>query len=347
MINYENVIALRMERQHLIKKANETEYIDLYRDTQPGQNVYWNGFGNPPSLTYRADFDDIEFNRERQKSHALLKGRFSGGNIGWIVKEDLELYACLFCKTLDKPTTKQLLLLELIERKGSLNIQQMKKATGMLVKEITPALHRLQKAFLIYEDQYDGKWDRGWHKFSAMFPNVDLAKYSQTGALKILLPRFAYRHVLFDIKMVKSFYRVSEKKIKEAISILINEGLFVEFKGSYMLHKDLDLLCTYKAKPPKSIFAMHRNDFLVKSCEHWLKERFLHSYPDTLYYILIDGKFRGAVVGKFRYTPEVEDVILDLSKEEAAVRKDEILKAIYVLCGSYSPIRRYQGNEIV
>ena len=55
-LSYKNIIALRMERQHLTKKASEAEYNALYRDTQPGQNVYWNGFGDPPSLTYRADF---------------------------------------------------------------------------------------------------------------------------------------------------------------------------------------------------------------------------------------------------------------------------------------------------
>ena len=46
-----NNSALRMERQHLTCKASEAEYIGLYRDTQPGQSVYWNGFGDPPSLT--------------------------------------------------------------------------------------------------------------------------------------------------------------------------------------------------------------------------------------------------------------------------------------------------------
>lgn len=39
------IISLRMERQCFINKADEDEYIKLYRDTQPGQNVYWSGFG--------------------------------------------------------------------------------------------------------------------------------------------------------------------------------------------------------------------------------------------------------------------------------------------------------------
>lgn len=142
-MNNAKITSLRMERQGLINKVNEAEYLALYRDMQPGQNVYWNGFGDPPSLTFRADFDDIEFNRVRQNKRELIKGRFAGGNLGWIVPEDLELFAALYRKPLTSPTDKQEALLELIRKSGPLNIQQMKEETGMLVKEITPALHRL------------------------------------------------------------------------------------------------------------------------------------------------------------------------------------------------------------
>ena len=58
--------------------------------------------------------------------------------------------------------------------------------------------------------------------------------------------------------------------------------------------------------------------------------------------MLLDGEFRGVVAGKFRYTPEVEDVILDLTKAEATDRKDEILQAVHVLCGANNKIKRYQ-----
>lgn len=105
-----------MERQCFINKADEDEYIKLYRDTQPGQNVYWNGFGQPPTLSFRADFDDIEFNRDRQLKRKLIKGRFSGGNLGWIVPEDVELFIALYRKPLVKPTEIQLRVMELIER---------------------------------------------------------------------------------------------------------------------------------------------------------------------------------------------------------------------------------------
>lgn len=347
MLNNQAVIALRMERQQLTHKASEQEYLVLYRDMQPGQNVYWNGFGDPPSLTYRVDFNDMEYNRERQRTHALIKGRFTGGNLGWIVPEDLELFAAAFAKPLSNPTHRQLVLLELIEREGPLNIHQMKEETGLLVKEITPILHRLQEAFLIYEDQYDSEWDRGWYKFSDMFPNADLSKYSRPDAVKMLIKRFAYRHIWFDSKTVKSFYRLSEKEIKTAITSLISDGILAEADSGYLLKEDFETIMISKdSSPCKSVYAMHRNDFLVKSAEHMLKELYPHQYPDTLYYLLIDGVFRGAVVGKFRYTPEIEDIILDLSEQEALKRKAEILSAVHILCGEDNPIKRYQGEEI-
>jgi len=353
MIIINNIIALRMERQHLTCKANETEYINLYRDTQPGQNVYWNGFGDPPTLTYRADFNDMEYNRDRQADRALVKVRLIGGNLGWIVPEDLELFACAYKKSLDKPSERQAILLELIQREGPLTIQQMKESTGTLVKEITPVLHRLQEAFLIYEDQNEGQDDRGWYQFSEMFPAVDLTHYTRKDAVKILLQRFSYRLVWFDSDMAKSYFKLPVKEIKTAIAELIDEGVLREMDGGCVLQSDTELLEQerfYRAKTfceHACMFAMHRNDFLVKAHEHILKEKYPHSYPDTLYYLLIDGEWKGAVVGKFRYTPELEDVILDLSPEEAAARKGEILAAIHEICAWAQPPKRYQGKAIV
>jgi len=343
------ITALRMKRQHLTRKANEAEYIALYRDSQPGLNVYWHGFGDPPSLTYRADFDDIEYNRRRQSKRELIKGRFTGGNLGWIMPEDLELFAAAFVKPLTKLTERQSILLELIEREP-LTIQQMKADTGMLVKEITPTLHRLQEAFLIYEDQHDGEWDRGWHKFSDMFPDIDTAKHTRHDALRVLIQRFAYRLVCFDAKMVKSFYKLPDKDIKAAIAALAEEKSLAETDCGYMLPDDVKLLSGASGKPrptiTPSILVMHRNDMLVKANDYWLKEQYAHPYSDTLCYLFIDGEFCGAVAGKFRYTPEIEDIILDLSKEEAIIKKDGILQAVRYFYGADNPIRRYQGVEL-
>jgi len=348
MIDTKNITNLRMQRQFLHEKANLTEYKPLYRDTQPGQNEYWHGFGQPPILTFRANFDDIEYNRERQKNRILIKGRFQGGNLGWIERDDLELFAGLCMKKLDKPTERQLSLLKLIKHEGPMNIQYMKEATGMLVKEITPILHRLQEAFLIYEDQYDGEWDRGWYLFFEMFPDVNLDKYTRHEALKIILQKFAYRHVHFDIDMAKSFYKLPIKDIKSAADELVTDGIFLKHENGYMLQSDFETLKKENYDTVKSVFVMHRNDFLIKSNYHILKEKFNQSEHETLQYVLIDGTFSGAVIGKFKYGPYIiEDVVVDIPNAESKSRKSEIIEAVCAVNNhDYSQIKRYNGEEL-
>lgn len=319
------IIALRMSRQCLTKQADIEEYIALYRDTQPGQNVYWHGFGQPPVLSFRASFDDMEFNCNRQSNRELVKGRFQGGNLGWIEKEDMELFACMCRKTLENPTLAQTEMLALLECNGAMNIQQIKEKTGMLVKEITPILHRLQEAFLVYEDQYDGEWDRLWYCFGEMFPGLNVERYTRTEAIKIVLQRFAYRMVWFDAAMAKSFYKLAAKDIKNALKELVAEQVLTEYEGGYVLTADMEVLENSTEEPPEMILVLHRNDILVKSFEHEIKKRFTGDY-ELLQLILIDGELHGAVQGKFKYGPYIiENVMVD---EEYEDRKEAILQAV-------------------
>lgn len=354
MINHENIVSLRMERQYLTKRfpsqgrASEAEYDSLYKDTSPGQNVYWNGFGDPPSLTFRADFNDIEYNRKRQRDRVLVKGRFQGRNLGWIEQSDMELFSGMCRKPIEKSTGIQKEVLELLEREGPMNIALIKEITGMLVKEITPALHKLQEAFLIFEDQYDGEWDRAWYLFGDMFPEMNIEKYTRLDAMKIILQRFAYRHVMFDVKMAKSFYKFPEKEIKAAVADLVSEKILLPFESGYILASDYEILNGSEFNTYKSVYVLHRNDFLVKSNDHVLKAKFKHEEFDTLYYILIDGEFRGAVVGHFKNGPYVlEDVTLDLPDDEKISRKDEIIEAIFKVNNrDASPLARYCGQPV-
>lgn len=339
-----------MERQCFINKDDESEYINLYRDLQPGQNVYWNGFGEPPTLSFRANFNDIEFNKDRQYDRLLIKGRFGGGNLGWIMPEDMELFTALYRKPLKSPTLAQLQLLELIQSIGPLNIQQMKEETGLLVKEITPALHRLQEAFLIYEDQYDGDWDRGWYRFDEMFPNVNVEKLTRHEALKIILQRFAYRLVWFDTAMAKSFYKLPEKEIKLAVSELVADGILISSDNGFMLKSDSELLKSYEAKELHFVYALHRNDFLYKSHEYILKDYAkrltdgLEYDCEPLQYLLIDGEFHGASVGHFRNGPyDLNDIVCDLP--DAEERKSEIINAVQTVNFGKLPLR-FMGKEL-
>lgn len=346
----EKIISLRMERQCFINKADEDEYMKLYQDTSPGQNVYWNGFGEPPTLAFRADFNDIEFNRNRQLNRQLIKGRFAGGNLGWIVPEDMELFLALYRKPLINPTVEQMLVLELIENAGPFNIQQLKEETGLLVKQITPILHSLQEAFLIYEDQYNGEWDRGWYKFAEMFPKVEPNKCTRLEALRIVLQRFAYRIVWFDTAMAKSFYKLPEKDIKLAVAELVKDGILISSNTGYMLKNDAKLLESYESKEPNFVYAIHRNDFIYKVHEHILKGMVkewtegLEYDHEPLQYLLIDGEFHGASVGHFRNGPyDINDIVCDLPDAES--RRNDIIEAIQTTNYGRMP-SRFMGREV-
>ncbi len=346
----DKITSLRMERQHLLTKAGETEYISLYRDTQPGQNVYWHGFGEPPVLSFRAAFDDMEYNRNRQMRRELVKGRFAGGNLGWVMSEDMELFASLYRKSLTRPTPEQTEILTLIENAGPFNIQQLKEETGLLVKQITPILHRLQEAFLIYEDQYDGEWDRGWYRFAEMFPEGNVERYSRGEALKILLQRFAYRTVWFDTAMAKAFYRVPEKEIRIAAAQLAAEGVLISRESGYLGKDDAALLENYEPRSIRSVYALHRNDFLYRIQEPALKQMvksLTEGLPydcEPLQYLLIDGQIRGAAVGHFRYGPyDLNDIVCDLP--EAEKRREEILEAVLAV-NPGGEIKRFLGREL-
>lgn len=340
-ISPQAVIALRMERQHLAEPANEKAYRELYRDLQPGQSVYWNGFGQPPTLSYRAAFDDLTYNRQRQQNHELVKIR-TAGTVGWIEPADLELYAALYRKPV-KPDRITHQIRVCIEQQGPMNIQQLKEETGLLVKEITPALHRLQESFCVYEDQSDGNWDRGWVRFTEQFPEADLDRYTRMDALKIVLRRFAYRQVRFDSAMARSFYKLPEKEIRTALDAMTAEGILTGSDGYYLLRADAERLARGTSEMIRSVYAIHRNDFLYKCNEALLKRRFGPLYQtlpydhEPLYYLLIDGEMHGVVIGHFRNGPnDLNDIVCDL---DVSARKTEILAAVRRISGGRVPAR--------
>ncbi len=341
------LIALRMHRQHLVNPVNAADYPFLYRDLQPGMNLYWHGFGQPPVLSFRTDFDDVEYNRERQMRRDLVKGRFGGGNLGWIVPEDLPLFAALYRKPIVQMDEVQLTIMTLIERLGPLNIQQIKEETGYLVKTITPALHRLQEAFLLYEDQFDGEWDRAWYRFEEMFPETDLNTMPREAAMEEILTRFACRFPGFDTKMAKSYYKLPEKELKTTVQRLCERGMLTSLDGLYLLSEDAAVLPDFADALLPQVLVMHRNDPIVRAQEHTLKATFkpvLDALPydhDPLQYILVDGELRAVAAGHFRYGPyEVHDIVVN--SPELHARREEILAAVQQQ-NPGSAIQRFMG----
>lgn len=357
MLKQLDITALRMRRQFLSTSSDETSYDSLFYNMSPVPTMYWCAPGNPPTLPLHVDFDDYLYNSKRRSRRDILKGRFGGGSIAYVTKEDLELFACLYKKDIRGLTNTQFELMKLLEQEGPMNIGLMKEITGMLVKDITPSLHKLQEAFLIFEDQVDNEGDRGWYLFESEFPEVDLDKYTKNEALQLVVPRLAYLCVFFHETMIKSYYKLPLKLIKEVLSDLLTnkilQAVTIEGLNGYMLTQDYDS-CQDKTvdntidNTVSSILLLQRNDFFVRANADELKVRFTSQW-DTLYYLLIDGEFHGAVMGRFKFGPHViEDIVLDLSDEEKECRKGEIIEAIYeIFDPQCSPIKRYDSYDCI
>lgn len=332
MLTKENLLRLYMDRQHLLKKASKREYEDLFRRMSPVMTLYWTRPGDPPLLEHRAAFDDLRWNDERRSRREIVKGRFVKGTIGYVCPDEWDLFAGLYRQDLGKLSRQEFEILDLLEHEGSMNLHELKEVTGILIKDLTPILHRLQEAFKVYEDQRDREWDRNWYSFENEFPEVDVRRYTRHSALKIVLRRFATAHVCFDYDMARSWYGLPKEDLKKALDEMEAEGALakIEIDGAseYILREDYDRLEAEEFPEMRpSVFLLHRNDFLVRSLEHELKKRF--SDPGTLYYVLVDGEFRGALFGRFTFGPvELRSLKMDMDSEELLRRKAEILKAI-------------------
>lgn len=161
----EDIVSLRMIRQHLADPVSEDGYEALFKDMSPVLTEYWCCPGQAPCLEYRANFDDLAYCDEKRSKRRIVKGRFQNGGIAYIYQEELELFAAAYRKK-GQLSMMEAELLELLEREGPMTIHVIKEYTGLLTKQITPALHKLQEKFLVFEDQADSEWDRGWYAFS-------------------------------------------------------------------------------------------------------------------------------------------------------------------------------------
>jgi hypothetical protein len=342
------ILGERLRRQRLVGPAqDEQEYLDLFRLLQPVFPIASSRPGDPPRLVHRAAFDDAWLSRRLRARRALIKGRFLGGSIAYVLADDLDLYANAFQRPLTGMSYEQETVLEAIHSAGPLTPRQLKEETGLLNKKIMPALHRLQKAFLVYEDQVDDDWERSWYVFAEEWSQVQLDPARQPLAVRHVLRRFLEGHVFATFEQIKDWSQLPTRLLKRVLADMMKKGNIVpveiEDLGEGWMCAEEDLAAQ---TPPKTVYMLHRADILARSHGSELKRRF--AGLEVLQYLLIDGAFRGAVVGHWRIgAHDVDDIALVLPERERDARRDEILAAVaQVYHPPRSRIVRYAGRPV-
>jgi hypothetical protein len=343
---------LMMVRQNLIKHQNNLEYEKMFRMMSPVPTLFWTEPGEPPLIQHRFDIDDKTLNNYNRANRNIIKGRFRGGNVGYVYHDEFPLFMAAYKKEIKRFNEIDEIVLRTIRHEGAMNIQMIKEITGLLSKQISPSLQKMQKAFILYEDQVDKDNDRAWYILEEEFYDMEIDKYSKEKAIEEVILRFCYLNVVIDENMVKSFTKFANKDIKNAINSLLDKGklekVCIEDRVGYILCDDIDVVQNISDDIPDDIFIMDLNDYLVRSYEHDLKARFGDKKYRTIHYILKKGEFIGAILGYFRYVDnELEDVQIDLPDELRKRYKDAIIKSIHkVYDKEKSPVIRYCGQEI-
>lgn len=343
-----SIQSLRLLKQGLVKPAeSEEEFRQLFRLLQPVTTIYYCRPGDPPSLVYRSCLESSIYTEKMRGREDILKGRFSGGKLAYVLFDDFALYANAFTREIEDYTEIQRTILHAIRTTGPLTPRQLKEETGILNKHLRPALTRLQQANVLYEHQIDGDWDRAWSLFEETWPEINLCREQRITDRSNVIERYFRASVFATMEQVKSWSEFPTTGIRSIISSLINRDLIftadIPGLGPGWIHSAYRE--TKVPDIPTTVFMLHRADYLVRSELSALKKRF--GTKDILQYILVNGEFIGAVKGHWRIGPhDVDDVILDVSKQNAKKLKTKIINEISkVYFPPRSNIILYNGEQ--
>jgi len=318
-----------LSRQGLIRPFDKAEYDAYFRDQSPAMTKYWTMPGDPPLFTLRADFDERRHVDQLRSNRTIVKGRFVKGNVGYVFSDELAHFKALYQKPIPRIGGLEWKLLELLRHEEALSIGQIKEITGLLAKDIAPLLHRLQEAFLVYEDQRDGDWERRFFLFESEFPDQAEQTISFGDALDKALKRSLNRLVWADDAMLSALLGIPKKTILEGLLRLEARGLVWNHVSGWILEADRGLV-SLDSPNLRTTHCLHRNDPIVRACQpHFAKRKKIEG-ADLLYHILLDGAFAGYVRGHFKNGPFVfEAFVLEAGTVLDAKRKDELEEALY------------------
>ena len=197
-INVKKAKYLSLKRQNLIERDENADYEKLFRLMSPVPTLYWTAPGEPPVIQHRHDVDDRTLNNYNRANRTIIKGRFRGGNVGYIYADELPLFMAAYKKEIKRFSEHDFIVLETLRNEGAMNIAMIKEITGLLSKYIAASLQKLQKAFIVFEDQVDGERDRAWYILKDEFYDTDFAKFTKEQAMAEVILRFAYLKCIFQ-----------------------------------------------------------------------------------------------------------------------------------------------------
>lgn len=341
-----------MERLGFTNPAkSEAEYDKIFKRLQPVSTEYFAEPGQPPAIRDRALFDDMSYNRLLRQNQDIIKARFQGNTISYVLRDEFEMYASAFAKPISRTDDIMMELYTVLNQVGPMEKSQIIEELDLKGPMVTKILQKFQKAFMVYELQPDKFGEQVWQTFESEWPEFNIENLDAFEAKKAVIRRFIQNMVVADFDMICNWSRFSKRETKEIIVDLeeseVVEKIIEDSESFWYLPEDKGAVLNkmiVHVKP--SVHVIHKADYLYRSYESKLKNEY--KGKEILQYILIDGEIRGAVEGHWRIGPHnIENIIVNISEHESTVRKDEIIAEVAKLYHPpYSNILRYNGIDI-
>lgn len=352
-LNKKTILHERMKRQRLLDPitsgVDEEGYIELFRLLQPVAPVHFTYPGSPPKLVHRTEFNDETLSHQLREKHRIIKGRFAGGRVGYVLQEDLMRYATAFRKTLSKIKPIHEDIVSLIKSSGGISKDQLKDELDYPNGEIMKALNTLQEAFLVYEDQIDTDWDTGWFDFETEWFELKHDADQHIYHVSLVLLNYIHAMVFATLTQIKDWSEINIRILRQALEKLVCDGEIqaIAVDGLYEGYvRKTDLHGFEQEDDLHNIFMLDKSDLLVRSHMSELKNRY--KGQEVLQYLLIDGEFKGAVLGHWRIGPhDIDDIRVELDPREAELRKEEIIEAVRIIYSTETTaILKYNGKNL-
>ena len=102
----------------------------------------------------------------------FVKGRFHGGTVGYVCADELSLYAAAYRRSMIRLDARQEAVIRALTYAGPLSPRQLRAETSLAHRPLMAAVHRLERAFVVCEDQTDDAWNRPLHFVEREFPDL-------------------------------------------------------------------------------------------------------------------------------------------------------------------------------
>ena len=353
VMNWNNILKLRMKRLGFTNPAeSEAEYDDIFKNLQPVSTEYFTEPGRPPAIRDRALFDDVFYNRLLRQNQDIIKARFQGNTISYVLRDEFELYASAFAKPIPMVDDTMIELYTVLNQVGPMDKSQLIEELDLKGPIVTKILQKFQRAFMVYELQPDKFGEQVWQTFESEWPEFNIKNLDAKEAKKEVIKRFIKNMVVADFNMICDWSRFSKRETKEVLANLEESGIIETIgEGSehlwYLPEDRGEIFSRMMVRIQPSVHVLHKADYLYRAYESKLKEQY--KGKEILQYILIDGEIKGVIEGHWRIGPHnIENIAVNISKDEADDRKDEIIAEVsQIYHPPYSNILRYNGEEIL